>query len=102
MLRISRVLTTLGALVAALAGVAHSSFAQRNVEQTIRPCAPCPPDARCVMPACSIDGVTRRTSSHVRAWMDGRVVRYEIEDRYINNSGRVSEVDYVLPLPAGA
>jgi Ca-activated chloride channel family protein len=34
--------------------------------------------------------------------MDGRIIRYEIEDRYVNSSGRVAEVDYILPLPKGA
>jgi Ca-activated chloride channel family protein len=40
--------------------------------------------------------------THVRAQMDGRVIRYEIEDRYVNRGNRPAEVDYVLPLPKGA
>jgi Ca-activated chloride channel family protein len=101
MLRITRSILTLGAAVAGTIAGAASALAQRP-DIGVRACAPCPPDARCIVPPCQFDGVTRRTSSHVRAVMDGRVVRYEIEDRYVNNSGRVSEVDYVLPLPAGA
>lgn len=70
-----------------------------------QPCAPCPPRARCIVAPCppqtKFPGA-ERISSHVRASMDGRIVRYEIDDRYVNRGGRVAEVDYVLPLPKGA
>ena len=44
----------------------------------------------------------QRVSSHVTASLDGRIVRYEVEDRYVNHGGRPAEVDYLLPLPKGA
>lgn len=81
----------------------------------VRPCAPCPPEARCIVPECPPNALcarplpcpapdigAQRQSTHVRAVMDGRIVRYEIEDRYVNRGGRPAEVDYVLPLPKGA
>ena len=51
---------------------------------------------RCPMP----DVV--RTASDVRARLDGRVIRYEITERFVNRGGRLGEADYVFPLPAGA
>lgn len=79
-------------------------------------CAPCPESAQCLVRPCPPDGIceasvrpcrpavvgAQRVSSHVQATLDGRIVRYEIEDRYINHGGRPAEVDYVLPLPKGA
>ena len=44
----------------------------------------------------------QRISSHVKATMDGRIIRYEIDERYVNRGGRPAEVDYILPLPKGA
>lgn len=43
-----------------------------------------------------------RTASDVRARLDGRVVRYEITEKFLNRGGRLGEADYVFPLPAGA
>ncbi|OYV68100.1 MAG: hypothetical protein B7Z72_08680, partial [Gemmatimonadetes bacterium 21-71-4] len=43
-----------------------------------------------------------RTSSDVRAGLDGRVIRYEITEQFLNRGGRLGEADYVFPLPAGA
>ena len=47
-----------------------------------------------------------RTRSDVRAELVGngasRVVRYEVEERFVNNGGRVGEADYLFPLPKGA
>ncbi|HEX7546563.1 MAG TPA: VIT domain-containing protein [Gemmatimonadaceae bacterium] len=43
-----------------------------------------------------------RTSSRVRADLDGRVVRYEVTETYTNRGGMVGEADYLLPLPKGA
>ncbi|MEA3247341.1 MAG: VIT domain-containing protein [Gemmatimonadota bacterium] len=67
---------------------------------------PCPPDAICERPVqnpCPPQFAgAQRVSSHIRASLDGRIVRYEIEDRYVNRGGRPAEVDYVLPLPKGA
>jgi Ca-activated chloride channel family protein len=100
----SRFLRVIVASMLTLTAAATAAVAQLVGDRAI-PCnpPPCAPDSRCdVRPCFRPDGVTRRISSHVRAVMDGRVIRYEIEDRYVNNSGRVSEVDYMLPLPKGA
>jgi Ca-activated chloride channel family protein len=43
-----------------------------------------------------------RTSSRVRADLDGRVVRYEVTETYTNRGGMVGEADFLLPLPKGA
>ena len=47
-----------------------------------------------------------RVRSDVRAELVGngasRVVRYEVEERYVNNGARVGEADYMFPLPKGA
>jgi len=112
----------------ALAIAAFSAAAARAQIRSTVACAPCPPGARCLVPPCPADvrcnpppcppdaicerpievqcapqfAGAQRVSSHVRASLDGRIVRYEIEDRYVNRGGRPAEVDYVLPLPKGA
>jgi Ca-activated chloride channel family protein len=67
--------------------------------QVVRP-LPCPPNADCIVrpgPARIV-----RTGSDVRVTLEGRVLRYEIEERFVNRGGVVGEADYVLPLPRGA
>ena len=107
--------TLTSAALIALAGSASLLGAQIDAPQP-RPCAPCPPDARCIVPTCPPNAIcesfrqpcppqfagAQRISSHVKATMDGRIIRYEIDERYINRSGRPAEVDYILPLPKGA
>ena len=84
---------------------ASTSLAQ-GVEPTIRPCGPpCPPDSSCrATPDCRRPMVAQvvRTSSRVRADLDGRVVRYEVTETYTNRGGMVGEADFLLPLPKGA
>src|SRR6185436_7485714 len=67
--------------------------------QVVRP-LPCPPNADCIVRP----GPARiaRIGSDVRVTLEGRVLRYEIEERFINRGGTVGEADYVLPLPRGA
>ncbi len=43
-----------------------------------------------------------RTRSDVNARLDGRVVRYEISEQFVNRGGRLGEADYLFPLPEGA
>ena len=43
-----------------------------------------------------------RTASHVRADLDGRVVRFEVSETYVNRGNTVGEADFLLPLPKGA
>lgn len=100
------ILRATAALLAVLVGGATTLRAQVSDElRRPQPCAPCPPRAQCIVAPCppqqQFPGAVR-ISSHVRATMDGRIIRYEIDDRYVNRGGRVAEVDYVLPLPKGA
>src|ERR1017187_1398258 len=87
-----------------LFSAANAAFAQ-GMEATIRPCGvPCPPDSNCRMVDCRRPMVAQvvRTSSRVRADLDGRVVRYEVTETYTNRGGMAGEADYLLPLPKGA
>jgi Ca-activated chloride channel family protein len=43
-----------------------------------------------------------RTSSRVRAELDGRVIRYEVTETFVNRGTVVGEADYLLPLPRNA
>jgi len=43
-----------------------------------------------------------RTASDVRVELRDRVLRYEVEERFVNRGGGLGEVDYVFPLPNGA
>ena len=61
-----------------------------------RPCLPmrpCPPRPI---------GVVERTASHVRVTLQDRVLRYEVEERFVNRGGTIAEADYVFPLPNNA
>lgn len=43
-----------------------------------------------------------RTRSDVRVELRDRVLRYEVEERFVNRGGLIGEADYVFPLPKGA
>ena len=43
-----------------------------------------------------------RTRSDVHVTLDGNVLRYEVEERFVNRGAGLGEADYVFPLPAGA
>lgn len=43
-----------------------------------------------------------RTRSDVRVELRDRVLRYEVEERFVNRGNQVGEADYVFPLPNGA
>jgi Ca-activated chloride channel family protein len=43
-----------------------------------------------------------RTRSDVKVELRDRVLRYEVEERFVNRGGLVGEADYVFPLPKGA
>jgi Ca-activated chloride channel family protein len=43
-----------------------------------------------------------RTRSDVKVELRDGVLRYEVEERFVNRGGTVGEADYVFPLPAGA
>jgi len=98
-----RVLHYLTALVLPL--LTGSALFAQGVEPIIRPCGtPCAPDSNCRMVECRrpIAAQVVRTSSRVRADLDGRVVRYEVTETYTNRGGVVGEADFLLPLPKGA
>ena len=54
----------------------------------------CPPPR----PGASVE----RTASHVRVELRDRVLRYEVEERFVNRGGMIAEADYVFPLPKDA
>jgi Ca-activated chloride channel homolog len=85
---------------------ATASVALAQGEPGVLSChAPCGPDSNCRMiPQCvgSMAAQVVRTSSSVRADLDGRVVRYEVTETFTNRGARVGEADYMLPLPKGA
>src|SRR5687767_207609 len=75
-----------------------------------RPCPlpvqpPCR-EGRCpdVMPIrpCIANNAIVRTSSTVRVEMVNRVLRYGVNETFVNNGGGLGEADYLFPLPAGA
>lgn len=43
-----------------------------------------------------------RTASNVRVELRDRVLRYEVEERFLNRGGVIGEADYIFPLPKGA
>src|SRR6478609_2487589 len=43
-----------------------------------------------------------RTRSDVHVEMAGRVLKYEVEERFINRGGTIGEADYLFPLPTNA
>lgn len=43
-----------------------------------------------------------RTRSDVRVELRDRVLRYEVEERFLNRGGTIGEADYVFPLPKNA
>ncbi len=58
---------------------------------TARPCPPCGQG----------QGVVKQ-SSHVRADLVDRVLRYEVTETFVNRGGGLGEADYIFPLPKGA
>jgi Ca-activated chloride channel homolog len=59
---------------------------------------PCVPPRECV----PVDAEIVRTRSDVRVELVGRVLQFEVEERFRNRGGRVGEADYMFPLPKGA
>jgi Ca-activated chloride channel homolog len=69
-----------------------------------RPCGVVPPrpidDRRPIVVDCRSALV--RTRSDVRVELVDRVLRYEVEERFVNRGGAVGEADYLFPLPNNA
>src|SRR5690242_2014714 len=96
--------SALWALVA-VAGGAGAAWGQGWVVP--RPCAMGVQDrAQMSVPVRPCDASVVRVRSDVRAELVGngssRVVRYEIDERFVNRGGRIGEADYLFPLPKGA
>ena len=59
--------------------------------------------ALCPQPPCPTrDGAVVRTGREVHVTLEGRVLRYEVTERWTNRGSRIGEADYVLPLPRNA
>lgn len=93
-------------VIVPLCAVSATRAEGQEVGVVMRPCSPpCGPDSNCRMiPECRRPMAAQvvRTSSRVRADLDGRVVRYEVSETYTNRGGMIGEADYLLPLPKGA
>ena len=67
-----------------------------------RPCPRiCPADARCA-PCGPVGPTVVKQSSHIKAELTDRVIRYEVTEIFVNRGARVGEADYIFPLPRGA
>jgi Ca-activated chloride channel family protein len=97
-----------GALWGALVGLAVGPMAVAGQGWVVpRPCAmPVEDRAQITVPVRPCDARVVRVRSDVRAELVGsgssRVVRYEIDERFVNRGGRIGEADYLFPLPKGA
>ena len=95
---IRRTLTPLALLfaTASLAQAQRPDLIELRCEdiQCVR--APCPQSP------CPVRGGVERTSRTVNVTLDGRVLRYEVTERWTNNGRTIGEADYVLPLPRNA
>jgi len=58
----------------------------------VRPFLPCPDGPASIV----------RTSTNVRVHLVDRVLRYEVDERFVNRGNTVGEADYVFPLPKNA
>lgn len=78
-------------LLALHAPLAAAAQLQRPPIERPMPCTGCREPARII-----------RTSSRAVLTIDGRVVRYEITERFVNRGGVAGETEYLLPLPPRA
>ena len=84
-------------LLAALLTVAVSATAGAQGRLIPRPCTLPNPNRACIA-----NNAIVRTSSQVRVEMVNRVLRYEVDETFVNNGGGLGEADYIFPLPAGS
>ena len=84
-------------LLAALLTVAISATAGAQGRLIPRPCTLPNPNRACIA-----NNAIVRTSSQVRVEMVNRVLRYEVDETFVNNGGGLGEADYIFPLPAGS
>jgi Ca-activated chloride channel family protein len=69
-----------------------------------RPCGAIirPMDERVPRPIVDCRPDIARTRSDVRVELSDRVLKYEVEERFINRGATIGEADYLFPLPANA
>ena len=96
-------------LYAALLTVVVSASAGAQGRLIPRPCPqPVPPpcrEERCPdlpVRTCIATNAIIRTSSQVRVEMVNRVLRYEVNETFVNTGRGLGEADYLFPLPAGS
>ncbi|MFN2566427.1 MAG: VIT domain-containing protein [Gemmatimonadaceae bacterium] len=65
-------------------------------------CRPPQPIVRPMPEPCVVGAQVVRTRSDVRVELVDRVLRYEIDERFVNRGGTIGEADYLFPLPKGA
>jgi len=97
---IRRTLTPLALLFVATPGVGAQDRLIEPECGGVRMCvrAPCPQP-----PPCTVSGeAVVRTGREVRVALEGRVLRYEVTERWTNRGHTIGEADYVLPLPRNA
>lgn len=58
-----------------------------------------PPERPDVRPRPGMPGPVVRIGSEVRVTIEGRIARFEVEERFRNDGGRVTEGSYLYPLP---
>ncbi|MEW5917227.1 MAG: VWA domain-containing protein, partial [Gemmatimonadota bacterium] len=97
----------LGALAGALLLLPQIAGAQGRVfpRDCIRPIPPrCVPNETCAASVVPCGNPIERVSSDVQAHLEGggRVVRYEITEKFVNRGGGLGEADYIFPMPQGA
>lgn len=95
-------LSILIAVLLPVAGQAQGRIIPRPCPAPVAPeCRgdPCP---RVAVPACTPVGAITRISSAVRVELADRVLRYEVDETFVNQGGGIGEADYLFPLPKGA
>lgn len=65
-----------------------------------RPCVPCP-DCR-LGDGCVSGSQVVHTASRATLTLDGRVLRYEVTETFVNRGTMIGETEFLLPLPARA
>ena len=89
-------------LVIAAPAAAQGRLIPRPCPQPVPACTEgrCP-DQVPIRP-CLTGNAIVRTSSQVRVEMVNRVLRYEVDETFLNTGGGLGEADYLFPLPAGS
>ena len=68
----------------------------------IIPRCPAPRPGRPVVECLPAGAQVARTRSDIRVELRDRVLRYEVEERFVNRGGMIGEADFLFPLPKNA